>query len=178
MKYQISLSKPDLHKILVPRIVSNSNCGKMTHVGSTVILPEMDVDRILMSIRIRMGVFEPPATEIEASNRPASPSERPRSNTPATVASGSNGLPPGRARFIQHQTRQSVHPDNDEAPEGLPYLPRNEFMASSDHSEGDHSLECTADVVDDILRSVHNSTLLSSTGDNVQTKSSLIHRHA
>jgi hypothetical protein len=51
-------------------------------------------------------------------------------------------------------------------------------MASSDHSEGDHSLECTADVVDDILCSVHDSTLLSSTtGDNVQTKSSLIHRH-
>lgn len=133
-----------------------------------------------MGVKDLVGLFEPPATEIQAPNPPATPSERPRSNTLATVASGSNRrvILAGHARFIRHQTRQSIHPDNVEAPEGLAALPMYEFIASSDHlePEGDQSITDVT-VVDDILRSVHDTTLPSSTTDNVQTKSSLIHRH-
>lgn len=125
-----------------------------------------------MGVKDLVGLFEPPVTAYGTTTRSESQSESPRSSAAVTAT-----VHPTPARFIRHQTRQSVRPSNGNVPEGLPSTPINDFMTSNDHPEDDRFLEYTADVTDEVLHSVNTSHLLSSTGDNVQARTSLIRRH-
>jgi hypothetical protein len=126
-----------------------------------------------MGVKDLVGFFEPPATALGTPTR--SESQSGRRKPTATLTSATRIVPyaPGPAHFIQHQTRQ-VFPHNNDEHDGLPFARNGDFVTSSD----DPSIEFTADVTDEYHRPGNATTLLSSISNNVQTKSSLIRRHA
>ena len=85
----------------------------------------------------------------------------------ALESTSSPQVRPVAERFIQR-------PSNVENPtDGLPFTPDDDFTKSNDHSYDDNPLELTTDVADELPP----RTLLSSIGDPLQAKSSLIRRH-
>ena len=125
-----------------------------------------------MGVKDVVGFFEPPATVLGTPARPESQSSRRKPTATLTTATGIVPYTPGPAHFVQHQTRQ-VFPHNSDEHDGLPFTRNDDFVTSND----DRSIEFTADVTDEYHRP-GNATLLSSISNNVQSRSSLIRRHA